>query len=62
MLKERVRLFSQAGLRAEYWTASSLLSEEPALEVGKESSAVFLPDDCQIDAARAVDFIQKVLP
>ncbi|XP_039120495.1 hydrogen cyanide synthase subunit HcnC [Dioscorea cayenensis subsp. rotundata] len=60
MLKERVRLFSQAGLRAEYWSASSLLSEEPALEVGKESSAVFLPDDCQIDAARAVDFIQKV--
>ncbi|KAM0947189.1 putative FAD dependent oxidoreductase, FAD/NAD(P)-binding domain superfamily [Dioscorea sansibarensis] len=60
MLKERVRLFSQAGLRAEYWSSTSLLSEEPALEVGKESGALFLPDDCQIDASRAVDFILKV--
>ncbi|KAJ0969317.1 hypothetical protein J5N97_022194 [Dioscorea zingiberensis] len=59
MLKERARVFSQARVRAEYLSSSSLLSEEPALEVGKESGALFLPDDCQIDASRAVDFIEK---
>ncbi|WOK96479.1 hypothetical protein Cni_G05186 [Canna indica] len=58
-LEERVRLLNQAGLRAEYLSASSLKLEEPALEIGKEGGAAFVPDDCQIDASQTVSFIEE---
>ncbi|XP_020598669.1 uncharacterized protein LOC110038241 isoform X2 [Phalaenopsis equestris] len=50
ILEERVMLLSHTGLRAEFLSANSLLSREPALEVGKEGCAAFFLDDCQIDA------------
>ncbi|KAF6162275.1 hypothetical protein GIB67_008404 [Kingdonia uniflora] len=60
ILKDRVKLLSEAGLRAEYLSGSALLSKEPALEVGEEEiGAAFLPDDCQLDALRTVTFIEK---
>ncbi|KAK9281948.1 hypothetical protein L1049_004857 [Liquidambar formosana] len=59
MLKKRVKQLSQAGLRAEYLSSSDLLLEEPALMVGDEGGAAFLPDDCQLDAHRTVAFIEK---
>jgi hypothetical protein len=51
-LKKKVKRLSEAGLRAEYLTSDALRLKEPELEVGK--------DDCQLDAQRAVAFIQKV--
>ncbi|CAK7349236.1 unnamed protein product [Dovyalis caffra] len=59
MLKTKVKKLSEAGLRAEYLTSHDLRLEEPALEVGEHGGAAFLPDDCQLDAQRAVAFIQK---
>ncbi|XP_072966209.1 uncharacterized protein [Typha angustifolia] len=59
MLEERVKVLSQAGLRAEYLSATSLQSKEPALEVGKEGGAAYVPDDCQLDAFQTVSFIEK---
>jgi glycine/D-amino acid oxidase-like deaminating enzyme len=59
-LKKKVKRLSEAGLRAEYLTSDALRLKEPELEVGKDGGAVFLPDDCQLDAQRAVAFIQKV--
>ncbi|OVA11064.1 FAD dependent oxidoreductase [Macleaya cordata] len=59
MLKGRVKLLSEAGLRAEYLSASDLLLKEPSLEIEKEGGAAFLPDDCQLDARRAAAFIEK---
>lgn len=61
VLKRRVKLLSDAGLRSEYLSASELLLKEPALMVEKDSGAAFLPDDCQLDAQRAVEFILKVV-
>lgn len=61
MLKRRVDQLSEAGLRAEFLSHGDLLLKEPALMIGKEGGAAFLPDDCQIDAQRAVSFIEKVL-
>ncbi|KAI8523348.1 hypothetical protein RHMOL_Rhmol13G0066000 [Rhododendron molle] len=60
MLKRRVDQLSEAGLRAEFLSHSDLLLKEPALMIGKEGGAAFLPDDCQIDAQLAVSFIEKV--
>ncbi|KAF7120352.1 hypothetical protein RHSIM_Rhsim13G0053400 [Rhododendron simsii] len=60
MLKRRVDQLSEAGLRAEFLSHGDLLLKEPALMIGKEGGAAFLPDDCQIDAQRAVSFIEKV--
>lgn len=60
MLEERVKVLSQAGVRAQYLSSHSLCSEEPALDVGTEGAAVFVPDDCQLDAYQTVSFIQKV--
>lgn len=60
VLKRRVKLLSDAGLRSEYLSASDLLLKEPALLVERDSGAAFLPDDCQLDARRAVDVILKV--
>lgn len=61
VLKRRVKLLRDAGLRAEYLSSSDLLLEEPSLVVEEDSGAAFLPDDCQIDAQSAVMFIQEVL-
>lgn len=61
MLKRRVDQLSEAGLRVEFLSPHDLLLEEPGLMIGKEGGAAFLPDDCQIDARRAVAFIEKVL-
>ena len=60
MLKKRVKQLSEAGLRVEYLSAYDLHLEEPALQVGEGGGAVFLPDDCQLDAHRTVAFIEKV--
>ena len=60
MLKKKVEQLSEAGLRAEFLSTSDLMVEEPALMVGKEGGAAFLPDDYQIDAKRTVAFILKV--
>lgn len=60
-LKRRVKLLSEAGLRAEYLSASDLRLKEPSLEIEKEGGAAFLPDDCQVDARRIVSFVEKVL-
>ncbi|XP_059445716.1 uncharacterized protein LOC132177408 isoform X2 [Corylus avellana] len=59
LLKRRVQQLSEAGLQAEYLSGHDLLQEEPALMVGEDSSAAFLPDDCQLDAQRTVAFIEK---
>ncbi|KAJ6795310.1 Uncharacterized protein M6B38_226220 [Iris pallida] len=59
MLEERAKLLSQAGVTAEYLPSTSLLSKEPALDVGMEAGAAFLPDDCQLDAFQTVAFIRK---
>ncbi|KAJ1375297.1 hypothetical protein SESBI_51168, partial [Sesbania bispinosa] len=61
MLKGRVKLLSEAGLKAEYLCSSDLLKQEPDLLVDKDSAAAFLPDDCQLDAHRTVAYIEKVL-
>lgn len=60
MLKKRVKQLNESGLRAEYLSASSLQSKEPALEIGKEGGAAFVPDDCQLDASQTVAFIEEV--
>uniref|UniRef100_A0A0A8YGL2 FAD-dependent oxidoreductase domain-containing protein 1 n=1 Tax=Arundo donax TaxID=35708 RepID=A0A0A8YGL2_ARUDO len=58
-LEERTKALSQAGIHAEFLSASSLHALEPALSVGKDGGAMFLPQDCQIDAFRAVSLIEK---
>lgn len=60
MLKRRVSQLVEAGLGAEYLSSSDLRMKEPAVMVEKEGGAAFLPDDCQLDAHRAVAFIRKV--
>ncbi|XP_042416755.1 glycine oxidase-like isoform X2 [Zingiber officinale] len=59
MLKKRVKQLNESGLRAEYLSTSSLQSKEPALEIGKEGGAAFVPDDCQLDASQTVAFIEE---
>jgi L-2-hydroxyglutarate oxidase LhgO len=59
-LQERSNALSQAGIHAEFLSASSVHSLEPALSVGKDDGALFLPQDCQIDAFQAVSLIEKV--
>lgn len=58
-LQERVKLLTKAGIRAEFFSASSVHLMEPAVEVGKKGGAAFVPDDSQIDAKLAVSFIQE---
>ncbi|KAF3336438.1 Hydrogen cyanide synthase subunit HcnC [Carex littledalei] len=60
MLQERVKVLSEAGLRAQYLPSNLLHLEEPELEVGTEGGAAFVPDDCQLDAYKTVSFIEKV--
>jgi len=59
-LEERTKVLSEAGIHAEFLSASSLHALEPALSVGKDGGAMFLPQDCQIDAFQAVSLIEKV--
>lgn len=60
VLRKKVEQLVDAGLGAEFLSCDDLLAEEPALKLGKESGAAFMPDDCQLDARRAVAFIEKV--
>jgi len=59
-LEERTKVLSEAGIHAEFLSASSLHALEPALSVEKDGGAMFLPQDCQIDAFQAVSLIEKV--
>ncbi|XP_031112267.1 uncharacterized protein LOC116016248 [Ipomoea triloba] len=59
ILRSKVKQLSDAGIRAEFLTRNDLLSEEPALLIEKEGGAAYAPDDCQLDARRAVAFIEK---
>ncbi|XP_042507413.1 glycine oxidase isoform X2 [Macadamia integrifolia] len=59
MLRDRVRHFAEAGMEVEYLSGHSLVLKEPALDIGKGGGAAFLPDDSQLDAHRAVAFIEK---
>lgn len=60
MLKKRVKQLSEAGMNAEFLSSSDLSVVEPALMLGKEGGAAFLPDDYQLDARRTVAYIEKV--
>lgn len=60
MLKRKVKQLSGAGLDAEYLSGADLLSMEPALLIGDNCGAAFLPNDCQLDAHSTAAFIQKV--
>lgn len=59
MLKKRTEQLSKAGLNAEFLSSSDLSVMEPALTLGNEGGAAFLPDDYQLDARRTVAFIEK---
>lgn len=60
VLRKKVEQFVDAGLGAEFLSSDDLLAREPALKLGEESGAAFMPDDCQLDARRTVAFIEKV--
>lgn len=59
LLKAKVKQLCDAGLEAVFLSSQDLLLEEPALVLGKEGMAAYLPDDCQLDARRAVAFLEK---
>ncbi|XP_019461232.1 PREDICTED: uncharacterized protein LOC109360651 [Lupinus angustifolius] len=59
MLKGRVKQLNEAGLKAEYLSSSDLFKQEPDLLVDEDSTAAFLPDDCQLDAHLTVAHIEK---
>lgn len=61
-MEERTKALSRAGIEAEFLSSTSLHALEPALSVGKDGGAMFLPRDCQIDAFQAVSLIEKVCP
>ncbi|XP_071697345.1 uncharacterized protein [Rutidosis leptorrhynchoides] len=58
-LKEKVDQLSKAGLKAELLSSTDLQEVEPALVIGEEGGAAFLPDDYQLDARRSVAYIEK---
>ncbi|XP_056863348.1 uncharacterized protein LOC108849782 isoform X2 [Raphanus sativus] len=58
-LKQKVNELSEGGLRAEYLSSADLFLKEPAITVDDETGAAFLPDDSQLDAHRAVAYIEK---
>lgn len=60
VLRKKVEQLVDAGLGAKFLSCDDLLAEEPALKLGGECGAAFMPDDCQLDARRAVAFIEKV--
>ncbi|GFP91172.1 calmodulin-like protein 3 [Phtheirospermum japonicum] len=55
VLKKKVEKLVEAGLGAQFLSRDELRAEEPALELGEEAGAAFMPDDCQIDAKRAAN-------
>lgn len=57
-LKQKVHELSEGGLRAEYLSSADLFLKEPAILVDDETGAAFLPDDSQLDAHRAVAYIE----
>ncbi|XP_022143543.1 uncharacterized protein LOC111013420 isoform X2 [Momordica charantia] len=59
ILKRKVKQLSEVGLEAEFLSGVDLLSMEPALSVGDNCGAAFVPNDCQLDAHRTVAFIEK---
>lgn len=59
-LRQKVHELSEAGLRTEYLSSADLFLKEPALLVDHHTGAAFLPDDSQLDAHRAVAYIEKV--
>ncbi|KAJ4946693.1 hypothetical protein NE237_008306 [Protea cynaroides] len=62
MLRDKVTWLTEAGVEVEYISGHSLVLKEPALDVGKEGGAAFLPEESQLDALRAVAFIEKLRP
>lgn len=60
ILWNRACQLSDAGVKVEFLSSEDLLLKEPALMLGNESGAAFLPDDYQLDARHAVEFIEKV--
>ncbi|KVI11553.1 uncharacterized protein LOC112506927 [Cynara cardunculus var. scolymus] len=58
-LKGKVDQLSKAGLKAELLSSIDLMEVEPALVIGEEGCAAFLPDDYQLDARRSVAYIEK---
>ncbi|KFK31319.1 hypothetical protein AALP_AA6G097200 [Arabis alpina] len=58
-LKQKVHDLSQAGLTTAYLSSPHLFLKEPALLVHDHTGAAFLPHDSQLDAHRAVAFIEK---
>ncbi|CAK9171252.1 unnamed protein product [Ilex paraguariensis] len=58
-LSRTVEKLSEAGLGAKFLSSNDLLVEEPALMVGKEGGAAFLPDDFQLNARLMVACIEK---
>ncbi|KAK1434737.1 hypothetical protein QVD17_00487 [Tagetes erecta] len=58
-LKGKVEQLSKAGLKAELLSGTNLQEVEPALVIGEEGGAAFLPDDYQLDARRSVAYIEK---
>ncbi|GER50041.1 D-amino acid dehydrogenase small subunit [Striga asiatica] len=59
VLRAKVEKLVEAGLGAQFLSRDELRVEEPALELGEEGGAAFMPDDCQLDARRAVTFLEK---
>ncbi|PIN06232.1 hypothetical protein CDL12_21220 [Handroanthus impetiginosus] len=59
VLRTKVEQLVDAGLGAEFLSCDDLLAEEPALDLGEECGAAFMPDDSQMDARVAVAFIEK---
>ncbi|KAM1044230.1 hypothetical protein ACFX13_036124 [Malus domestica] len=59
VLKRRVKQVCEAGLRAEYLSSSDLHVKEPELLADKDTGAAFLPDDCQLDARRGVEYLEQ---
>ncbi|XP_047326963.1 glycine oxidase [Impatiens glandulifera] len=60
MLKRRADELSAAGISAEFVSGSELHSKEPSLLVSENVGAAFVPDDYQLDARRAVAYLEKV--
>ncbi|KAM7264570.1 hypothetical protein ACFE04_002253 [Oxalis oulophora] len=59
ILKQRVKVLSEAGIAAEYLSSSDLLLEEPELKVDRDSAGAYILDDSQLDAHRTVAYIEE---
>lgn len=58
-LKGKVEQLSKARLKAALLSSTDLREVEPALVIGEEGGAAFLPYDYQLDARRLVAYIEK---